>query len=181
MKNQIRRWVATEAENRSWSILSSAVLGITTRGRGVHRSACLLAGVGFALSITLACGSNPDANFIDLANQICGDGNTQMAKVQDALSREQGGLTAERQRLFVLETFVPGVERQLEAIWGLEMTAETRAGVARMQLAAQAALQELKKQPSLLFQSTGDQSLFAGVDQAARALGLNQCRANPVS
>lgn len=150
------------------------------RGRA-RRSVRILSGLGVAMLVTLGCGANPDADFVDLANQICGDGNTRMAKVQDALSREQGGLDAGRQRSFVLKTFIPGVESQLEAIWGLEMTAETRAGVARMQLAAQAALQELKKHPSLLFDESGDKSLFAGVDQAAEALGLNQCRADPVS
>ena len=149
--------------------------------RKPRRSLRILSGLGVAVLLALGCGANPDADFVDLANQICGDGNTQMAKVQDALSREQGGLDAARQRSFVLKTFIPGVESQLEAIWGLEMTAETRAGVARMQLAAQAALQELKKQPDRLFDPSGDQSLFAGVDQAAEALGLNQCRADPVS
>ena len=181
MEKQNRRWAVSGAENRgAYARTARVVVGVIDR-RKCQRPLRVLAGLGAAMMMTLGCGTNPDADFVETANQICGDGNAQLAKVQDALSRGEGGLTASRQRSFVLKDFIPGVERQLEAIWGLEMTAETRAGVARMQLAAQAALQELKRQPDLLFDASEDQSLFAGVDQAAQALGLNQCRADPVS
>ena len=159
---------------------SATMVGLRKRRRR-QRIVMILVGYGVVFWIGLGCGGNPDADFVDRANEICGDSNTRMAKVEDALSREEGGLDAARQGLFIRETFIPGVKGQLEAIWALEMTAETRAGVARMQLAAEAALQKIRKEPALLFEASGDKSLFADVDQSALALGLNQCRGNPVS
>ena len=73
MEKQNRRWVVSGAENRgAYARTARVVVGVIDR-RKCQRPLRVLAGLGAAMMMTLGCGTNPDADFVDTA-YLAGDG-----------------------------------------------------------------------------------------------------------
>jgi len=145
-----------------------------------------LAGAAFAtLAVALVaagCGSSSSsststtaalskADFVAQANAICSKGN----KVTDAAGAQLGkGSSAAQVAAVVTKSFVPGIQSQIDAIKALGAPAGDESTVSSMLGLAQADLDKLKADPSLL----GDPKLFSDFANAAHPYGLTACAPN---
>ena len=137
--------------------------------------------VAWALLQGTACALwKPEASFVASANAICADGNQQIAASWDALHSKSPQLSTDAKKDFVLNTFIPSVQKQMNEISNLEMSATTRAEIEAMIAGAESALTALETDPSLLFMEEDAANLFSGLDTYAGELGLTQCASNPL-
>ena len=142
-------------------------------------------GVAFAIPVVLAvalvaagCGSGGSgssttaalskADFVAQANAICSNGN----KATNAAGAQlHKGMSDAQMAAVVNKSFVPAVQSQIDAIKALGAPAGDESTVSRMLSLAQADLNEVKADPSLITKS----SQFADFAKVAHPYGLTSC------
>jgi hypothetical protein len=109
-----------------------------------------------------------EEEFTTQANQICADGNQEIAQAGQQLGQNP---SQEQVEAFVNDTLIPTIEGQLAAIDDLVPPESIAGDVDAVIADAQAVVDRLQDDPSLV----ADQSLFAEVDTQLTELGLTDC------
>jgi hypothetical protein len=142
-------------------------------------------GVAFAIPVVSAvalvaagCGSSgggssttaamSKADFVAQANAICSKGNKATNAVGAQLHK---GMSAAQVAAVVNKSFVPSVQSQIDAIKALGAPAGDESTVSNMLDLAQADLNEVKADPSLI----GNSNQFADFAKVAHPYGLTSC------
>jgi len=116
----------------------------------------------------------PKAEFVDQANEICEQGDTEID--QAAEETFTGGRPSPEQiEGFASETLVPSIQGQIDDIEALGAPEGDEEQIQEFLDKAQQALDELEADPSLLAASEGAQDPFAEVNQLADDYGLTAC------
>jgi hypothetical protein len=110
-------------------------------------------------------------DFVQQGNAICRAGNQELdAAAETLLSGEPSDADVEA---YVTDTLVPSIQGQVDAIRALPAPEELSGDVETFLDDAQAALDELEADPSLL--ASEPDEVFADVNQQAQDLGLTEC------
>jgi hypothetical protein len=107
------------------------------------------------------------ADFAEEADQICADGYKEIEANAEPF---KGKPSDQDIASFVNDAFIPSVQGQIDDIRELGSPSEGADELAQFLDDAQAALDDLKSDPSLL-----ESDRFAEVEQEAGALGLEEC------
>lgn len=110
-------------------------------------------------------------DFTTQGNQICADGNKELAQGQnDAFA--DGQPTPDELDAYVSDTLVPSIQGQIDDLRALGAPADEADDVTAFLDDAQTALDELEADPSSISETT-----FSDVNEQATAIGLDQCAA----
>jgi hypothetical protein len=156
---------------------------------GVCRRAALLAAGAAAALFGLGCGGGGDggttastppatvAEFVERGNAICKEGNEDLASGIQEFA-EDNGLSGsdqpsqEQLEGLATEVLLPSIDEQIGKLRELGAPKGQEGEVERFLDNAEAAIDELEADPSML---TGQRSPFADVNREAVALGLIVC------
>lgn len=137
-----------------------------------------------ALSLCLAfsaCGSSSDATaaiskaeFLKQGNAICKNGNEQIEKAAEQQFPKDDSKPSQAERIkFATQTVIPTVQHQIDAVKALGAPEGDEAMVETIIAEAQNALNEAKKDPSVL--TSNGPGPFASADKFANSYGLTAC------
>ncbi len=130
--------------------------------------ALLAAGCGSSGSDTSTSAALSKADFVAQANAICSKGN----KATDAAGAQlHHGMSGAQIAAVVNKSFVPAVQVEIDGIRALGAPAGDESTVSSMLDLAQADLDEVKADPSLI----GDSNQFADFAKVAHPYGLTSC------
>ena len=115
-----------------------------------------------------------DDEFVTEANAICAAGNGEIDTAAEELFTAGEPTDAELDQ-FANDVLVPSIEGQIEAIGALTPPDEIADEVTTFLEDAEAALDEVESDPSLLAGNTGAADPFADVNDEAAQLGLDEC------
>jgi hypothetical protein len=143
----------------------------TTVGALVVLAALVAAGCGSSGGGTSTTAAPSKTDFLAQANAICSKGN----KATDAAGGQlHHGMSGAQVAAVVNKSFLPAVHSQIDGIRALGAPAGDQSTVSSMLDTAQADLDKLKADPSLV----GDSNLFANFAKVAHPYGLTSCAPN---
>jgi hypothetical protein len=131
-------------------------------------------------AIATGCGSSDDNGdstttaaisktaYVTQANQICKQGT---AEIDQAGKQLGNNVTNAQLEDFVANTLVPNTQQQVDGVKALGAPAGEEAQVNHLISVTQADLDQLKADPAKIH----DDHMFDDSNQAAKALGLNEC------
>ncbi len=164
---------------RSKPTFASSIVVRSRRSTGMAIAAILIVGLGAA-----GCGSSSSSStttsttaitkteFLVKANAICTAGNKVLSKVGAKLGKSpsQAQITA-----VVKAAYVPSIQGQISGIRALGAPSGDEATVTNMLNLAQADLNKIKADPTLI---VGKTDQFANFAKIAHPYGLNRCAPN---
>jgi len=148
----------------------------------MRRYALGLLALGLAAGLVAAgCGGSDDnststeaaltkAPFVQKGNAICKAGNQ---KINQAFNQIQGSPTQAQAEQVVTTTVIPSIQGQIDDIRNLGIPSGDETQVNKILNDAQSALDQVKKDPSLITQNGADP--FAQANKEASAYGLTVC------
>lgn len=128
--------------------------------------------------IAAGCGGDDDdealtkQEFITQADQVCAEGQAEIGKEADKVFKGQPS-KAETEK-FTTETAIPNIQSQIDGVRALTPPEGDEDQVNEITDSAQAALDEMKQDPSLLTQRGGSDP-FEKTDQLSKEYGLKKC------
>jgi hypothetical protein len=148
------------------AIATALIVGLVAAGCGSSSSSTKTTGSTATTALT-------KTQFLARANAICTTGNNQIAAADAKLSKNptQAQITA-----VVKTTTAPSIQAQIDGIRALGAPSGDQATVTNMLNLAQADLNKVKSNPSLL--ATGGASPFADFAKVAHPYGLTACAQN---
>jgi hypothetical protein len=139
---------------------------VVTLGLGLILSAC---GDGGSTSAMIS-----KAEFLKQGNAICKNGNKQIqAAAEQQFPKSSGRPSQAEQVKFATQTVIPNIQHQIDAIKALGAPEGDEATVETITSEAQSALDEAKKDPTVL--ASNGPGIFAKADKFANSYGLNAC------
>lgn len=144
----------------------------------MKRSALLLPTLALALSLIVSgCGGGDDdktsiskADFIEQADAICAAGDVEIEAAADALGDDP---TQEQIEAFAVDTLVPSVQGQHDAIDALGAPEGDEDAISAMLDALQGSIDTVEADPSTINAEGADP--FADANQMAQDYGLTDC------
>jgi len=148
--------------------------------------ACLL--VGAVALIGAGCGDDDEGTtaasgapptkeeFIAQADQICADGNAEIAQAaQETFS--EGRTTPEGEEAFVTDALIPSTRRQIDDVRALTPPEGDEQDVAEILDSAQSALDQVEEDPATVTQTQegSESDPFAESSKLAADYGLEEC------
>jgi hypothetical protein len=130
-----------------------------------------------ATGATGAADVSPErAELIEQADEICAEGDREIdAEAQDVFGNAQQEPPQAEQEAFVEDTVVPNIQDQIDQLRELDPPEEDADEFTAILDDAQAALDEVEADPSVLSRGSGGGDPFAEVNQRAQAFGLKAC------
>jgi hypothetical protein len=140
---------------------------------GATLIAAVAAGCGSSGSNSTSTAALSKASYVVKANAICKAGQLKQNAAQQALGKNpsQAQLTA-----FATSTVIPNIQTQIDQVKALGAPSGDEATVSNFLGLAQADLNKLKSDPTILFASKSDP--FADFAKVAHPYGLTACAPN---
>lgn len=139
---------------------------VATLSLGLVLSAC---GGGGSTTATIS-----KAEFLKQGDAICKDGNEQIeAAAERQFPKSSGRPSQAEQVKFATQTVIPNIQHQIDAIKALGAPEGDEATVETITSEAQSALDEAKKDPTVL--TSNGPGPFAKADKFTNSYGLTAC------